>query len=210
MINVSFNGTDMSGKSTLMKKVKKMLNQKSFKVGISPHLMKFTEMSLKERLDMYETWTPEDFTEQALGEVIRRSEYNNKNFSGYDFVLNDRGVLTQVGFCIGKYMTEYDLPLEVSFRIIDKRSRELPFERVSVTLDIPLEVALARAEGNEIWGEHYQRLIQDTREAIKYLGFQDYNTNIFNLSGIENLNKLRDSAIQEILDYKTEKDAKPK
>ena len=203
MIEVSFNGVDMSGKSTLMKRVKESLEIEDFKVGISPHLMKFTDMSLKERLDMYETWTPEEFTNQAFVEVCKRSEDVQRRLSSYDFVLNDRGVLTQVGFCIGKYMTENRLPLEESFQIIDEMSKKLPFEDMSVIMDVSLERALIRAEGKEIWGEHYQTLIRNTREAIKYIGPLDYSADILNINGFKNLDNLCNSTRKRILNYKS-------
>ena len=210
MINVSFNGIDMAGKSTLMSNVQERLDKKNLKVGISPHLMKFADMSFRERLAMYEEWSPDLFTKQALDEVRKRLEYTKREFSGYDLVCNDRGVLTQFGFCMGKYMTEGELTLEESFQAIEEESRRIPFEDLSVVLDLPLEAALVRTEGKEVWGEHYQELIVNTREALKYLSTQDHIQNIFNLRGVENPNKLCDIVINKILSYKKPEDDGPK
>lgn len=210
MFNVSFNGTDMSGKTTLMYSVKKSFDKKNLKIGISPHLMKFADMSLKDRLDMYEVWSPDAFTKQALREVCARLDYTRQEFSGYDFVFNDRGVLTQLGFCMGKYMTDKGLNLEESFEVIEKESRRIPLEDMSIILDVPMEIAFIRAEGKEVWGEHYQNLITDTRESIKYLYTQDYIQNIFNLGSVESLNKLRNKSINKILGFKKQKDVRSK
>jgi len=80
----------------------------------------------------------------------------------------------------------------------------------SVVLDLPLEAALVRTEGKEVWGEHYQELIVNTREALKYLSTQDHIQNIFNLRGVENPNKLCDIVINKILSYKKPEDDGPK
>ena len=199
MISVAFNGIDMSGKSTLMKKVKEVLEEKDFVVRISPHLMKFTDMSFMERLAMYEEWTPDDFTKQTFIEVCKRAEYMQRKLSDYDYVLNDRGVLTQVGFCAGKYMTENGLSLIESYRTVEEASRKIPFEDISITLDLPLDIALQRAEGKEDWGEHYQRLIQNTRKAIQYVSSQGYRTDVCYMRGFKNLDELCESTVRKIL-----------
>jgi len=182
-----------------MKKVKKTLEEKNFVVGISPHLMKFTDMSLMERLAMYEEWTPDDFIKQTFIEVSKRAEDLQRNLSDYDYVLNDRGVLTQIGFCVGKYMTENGLSLIESYRTVEGASRKLPFENISITLDLPLDIALQRAEGKEDWSEHYRRLIQNTREAIQYISFQGYKTDVCYKRGFKKLDELCESIVRNIL-----------
>lgn len=195
---ISIEGIDNSGKSLIIKKVKKYLEDNSLgpvKTTSKMNLHQLSKLYPKNPKKVREFYTqaPIENVVRALLEINKRKAEIIKK-SDEKYVLLDRGYLSTISGCTAQVMTRKNCSFEKALKLVKKINKEIkysPIEKSSIFLSInkkdSIKIFKQREKNNS--SENHLNYIKNFGIALDNLSKQDFGINKYSINGLETKSK---------------------